>query len=68
MSAPSASLLRFSRSTDEGLGLLMDLYSAEAPAPRRAGTHRAELRGHLDSWLRRAADWGAGPGGAWRAW
>ncbi|WNV75143.1 hypothetical protein [Geodermatophilus sp. DSM 44513] len=66
MSTPSAPQLRFSRPTDEGLGLLMDLYAADVP--RRTGAHRAEIRGRVRSWLRWATDWGAGPGGAWRAW
>jgi hypothetical protein len=71
VSAPSVSLLRFSRTTDEGLSLLLDLYavppSAEAP-PRPAGFYRAELRARVQQWVRWAADWGAGPEGAWRAW
>ena len=72
MSAPSVSLLRFSRATDEGLSLLLDLYAvtppAEATAPHPAGFYRAELRARVQQWVRWAADWGAGPGGAWRAW
>jgi len=28
----------------------------------------AELRARVRQWVRRAADWGAGPEGAWRAW
>lgn len=72
MSAPSVSLLRFSRATDEGLSLLLDLYAATPStddlAPPPAGFYRAELRARVHGWVRRAAHWGAGPQGAWRAW
>ncbi|TFV62182.1 hypothetical protein E4P41_08000 [Geodermatophilus sp. DF01-2] len=72
MSAPSVSLLRFSRATDEGLSLLMDLFavepSTEARSGRPADWHRFELRARVQRWVRRAAAWGAGPEGAWRAW
>jgi hypothetical protein len=60
-------------STDDGLALLLDLFAltpAEDPASRRrpAGRHRAGPRARLHGWMRRAALWGAGPQGAWRAW
>jgi hypothetical protein len=59
---------------DDGLGLLLDLFGlelpAEAPAPwrRPAVRQRAALRARMREWQRRAALWGAGPQGAWRAW
>jgi hypothetical protein len=59
---------------DDGLGLLLDLFAlephGEAPASwrRPAGRHRPGPRAWLQEWLRRAAHWGAGPQGAWRAW
>lgn len=71
MSALSVSLPRAPIATDEGLTLLHDLYTVEHPPtrePRPAGWYRAELRGRVQQWLRRAALWGAGPDGAWRAW
>ncbi len=56
---------------DDGLALLLDLFAlepAEEPAHRPAGRHRATPRARLRDWTRRAALWGAGPQGAWRAW
>ncbi|MGY1638919.1 hypothetical protein ACI78V_19915 [Geodermatophilus sp. SYSU D00742] len=56
------------------LGLLMDMFVPEPPAgtrpevPRVPGARRAALRAQVQDWVRRAADWGAGPQGAWRAW
>ena len=63
-------------STSEGLGLseLLDLlaleHSAVAPTPARppAGSRLTGLRVRMQEWVRRAAGWGAGPQGAWRAW
>ena len=59
-----------------GLGLvaLLDLFAPEegasaAPAPRSAlRSDAARLRAWVHVLVRRAAAWGAGPGGAWRAW
>ncbi len=71
MSTLSASLPRAPIATDEGLTLLHDLFTVEHPearGPRPAGWYRAEFRGRAQQWLRRAALWGAGPDGAWRAW
>jgi len=71
------------RPADEDLGLaaLLDLFAAdEAEAAQEAAQEaapstRRSLRataGRLHAWmqesLRRASAWGAGPGGAWRAW
>jgi hypothetical protein len=65
---------------NEGLSLtaLLDLIGAEraaavtAPAPAPAHPPIAEqrpgLRECIQDWVRRAADWGAGPQGSWRAW
>ena len=57
---------------DDGLTLLLDLFAlefpAEAPSRRPAVGHRAGLRAQVQEWMRRAANWGAGPQGAWRAW
>ena len=79
MNAPPAPATRSSSAVlplpaDEDLGLaaLLDLFapegSAAAPArnPLRAGGVR--LRAWLRQGMRRATAWGAGPGGAWRAW
>jgi hypothetical protein len=61
-------------STGEGLNLagLLDLLAAERPAqasPRRSSrSPGAGLREGMHRWVRRAAAWGAGPQGAWRAW
>ena len=62
-----------------GLTALLDLFSAEEPAPRAAPAVRRHTRSSLRAtgaravaWTRtssqRAASWGAGPQGAWRAW
>ena len=59
---------------DLGLAALLDLFTPEesasvAPAARGAlRSDAARLRAWVQTWVRRAADWGAGPGGAWRAW
>jgi hypothetical protein len=63
------------RADDElTLSALMDLFLPEEPAAASASLRR-ELRSsaaRLRPWLRdlvqRAALWGAGPQGAWRAW
>ena len=76
MSTPSTTLPRTSTQAedtpaDDGLALLLDLFAlepAEEPARRPAGRHRATPRERLRDWTRRAALWGAGPQGAWRAW
>ncbi len=76
MSAPTVTPTRTSTDArqmpaDDGLTLLLDLFALEpAEEPRRpAGGRRppgpwARVR----HWTRRAALWGAGPRGAWRAW
>jgi len=67
------------RPADEELGLaaLLDLFAADEPeaAEESAPSILSSLRstaGRLHAWmqvsLRRASAWGAGPGGAWRAW
>ena len=60
---------------DEELGLaeLLDLFTSEDPAvaPSARGSVRSDgrrVRAWARQWLRRATEWGAGPGGAWRAW
>jgi hypothetical protein len=76
VSTPSTTLPRTSTQAedtpaDDGLALLLDLFAlepAEEPAHRPAGRHRATPRARLRDWTRRAALWGAGPQGAWRAW
>ena len=69
-------------SADEEVGLaaLLDLFTSEgteevggraAVAPRARHSIRSEgarLRAWAQEWVRRATAWGAGPGGAWRAW
>ncbi|MGY1823852.1 hypothetical protein [Geodermatophilus sp. SYSU D00079] len=79
MSAPAVLVPHFpstaERSTaDDGLSLLMDMFASEPPAgaepsaPHERGARRAALRAQVQDLVRRAADWGAGPQGAWRAW
>jgi hypothetical protein len=61
---------------DAALGLdgLLEMFTAEetgavAPSARRTlRSSAARLHGWTQEWLRRATAWGAGPGGAWRAW
>jgi hypothetical protein len=62
---------------DDGLTLLMDMFRSEPPAgprphvphvPHVRGSRRAALRAQVQDWVQRAANWGAGPQGAWRAW
>ncbi|WP_100500730.1 hypothetical protein [Geodermatophilus chilensis] len=76
MSTPSTTLPRTSieaedTPADDGLALLLDLFALEPvaePERRPAGRHRATPRARLQDWTRRAALWGAGPGGVRRAW
>ena len=69
---PRTSIDREEVPADDGLTLLLDLFAlevpAEAPSRRPAPGYRAGLRAQVQEWLRRAANWGAGPQGAWRAW
>ena len=59
---------------DDGLALLLELLAVEspvetpAPSRRPVGRRGPGPRARLHEWLRRAALWGAGPQGAWRAW
>ena len=79
MNAPPAPAARSSSAVlplpaDEDLGLaaLLDLFAPEGAAavPARS-SFRADglrLRAWVQQAVRRASAWGAGPGGAWRAW
>jgi hypothetical protein len=57
-----------------GLAALLDLFTSEDPAAAATPARRslrssgARLRASAQERLRRATEWGAGPGGAWRAW
>lgn len=56
---------------DDGLALLLDLFALEPvvePASRATDRQRPGIRARVHDWVRRAALWGAGPQGAWRAW
>jgi hypothetical protein len=66
-------------SADEEVDLaaLLDLFTSEdseegaavaAGARRSIRSEGARLRAWAEEWVRRATAWGAGPGGAWRAW
>jgi hypothetical protein len=71
VSAPTTIPRPSIESSDDGLALLSDLFAlepAEEPRRRPVGRHRASSRARLQDWMRRAALWGAGPQGAWRAW
>ncbi len=76
MSTPSTTLPRTSTQAgdapaDDGLTLLLDLLAlepAEEPVRLPSARHRTTPRARLQDWTRRAALWGAGPQGAWRAW
>ena len=70
MSAPTTTRSE-QRPTDDGLALLLDLFALEpAEEPQRRPTDRSRIgtRARVRDWTRRAALWGAGPQGAWRAW
>jgi hypothetical protein len=57
-----------------GLGGLLDLFAPDEPTAIAPSAHRSlqsstvRLRAWAQECLRRATAWGAGPGGAWRAW
>jgi hypothetical protein len=59
---------------DDGLTLLLDMFVPEPPegarpaVPHVRGTRRAALRAQVQEWVRRAANWGAGPQRTWCAW
>ncbi|SET98511.1 hypothetical protein [Geodermatophilus poikilotrophus] len=56
---------------DDGLALLLDLFAlepVEGPHRPAGGRQPAGPRARVQHWTRRAALWGAGPQGAWRAW
>ncbi len=52
---------------DGGITLLLDLMEHE-PAPRASRAAGAGWAALAQDWSQRAASWGAGPQGAWRAW
>ena len=52
---------------DGGIGLLLDLMEPE-PAPVPAHAPGPGLVARAQHWTQRAASWGEGPQGAWRAW
>ena len=57
-----------------GLAALLELFTSEDTAEVAAanrgtlGSYAGQLRAWTRVQLRRATLWGAGPGGAWRAW
>jgi hypothetical protein len=56
---------------DGGLAGLLELFAREEPPaglPWALRSPGARLRPWTQEWSRRAAAWGAGPKGAWRAW
>ncbi len=72
-SSPVAPLL----ADDElDLAALLELFAVEEPEESEepadpaaeAAPARRSLGAWTQGWLRRATEWGAGPGGAWRAW
>ncbi|RBY91460.1 hypothetical protein DQ244_08990 [Blastococcus sp. TBT05-19] len=50
---------------DHGLALVLDLMTYELPATSTAGPG---FVARAQDWAQRAAAWGEGPRGAWRAW
>ena len=57
---------------DLGLAALLDLFAPEGaaavPTPSSFRADGIRLRAWVQQQIRRATVWGAGPGGAWRAW
>lgn len=57
-----------------GLTALLEMFTCEEPAPAAAPVRRplrswaTRLHAWTAQWVPRAAAWGSGPGGAWRAW
>ena len=76
LAASSSSPVEPVRADDElSLEALLDLFASEpldaaaAPSERPSiREYRSQLRGWTQEWVRRAAGWGAGPRGSWRAW
>ena len=70
---PSPSVAPLPADEELGLAELLDLFTSEdvavAPSARRPLSWDGfRLRARAQRWMRRATEWGAGPGGAWRAW
>jgi hypothetical protein len=63
--APSPSTER--QPVDDGIALLLDLMEPE-PAPAAPPAQSIGWATRAQDWSHRAALWGAGPQGAWRAW
>ncbi len=56
---------------EPGLAALLDMLTPEEHAAVARSAFRsdgARVRACARNWVRRATGWGAGPGGAWRAW
>ncbi len=51
---------------DDGLALVLDLMTYELPTP--APSAGPGFAARAQTWAQRAAAWGEGPRGAWRAW
>ena len=52
---------------DDGIALLLDLMEHE-PTPSAPPAGGPGWVARAQDWSQRAASWGAGPQGAWRAW
>jgi hypothetical protein len=51
------------------LAAMLELFEPEDEAPAvPAGRAPVGLLTATQNWVQRAAEWGSGPGGAWRAW
>lgn len=71
---PSSPVDPLTADTALGLVALLEMFTREEPAAVAPSARRvlrscgARLHAWTQEWLRRATAWGAGPGGAWRAW
>jgi hypothetical protein len=51
------------------LAALLALFEPEEPTTAARPQRRlVAWRSATQNWVQRAAEWGSGPGGAWRAW
>lgn len=62
---PVSTLVPATGRPDDGLALVLDLMTYELPPTSTAGPGFAA---RAQEWAQRAAAWGEGPRGAWRAW
>ena len=69
LAVPSWSTVGRREDDEMSLAAMLELFEPEDPATLvPAAPVPVGLLATTQNWVQRAAEWGAGPGGAWRAW